>query len=71
MSSTIIIVKILYDNHELETLAGRITLAFLVLQDLITIMFLAVAAKSQKSRRQHSRGGVCESFIARSAWHTW
>ena len=42
MSSTIIIVKILYDKHELETLAGRITLGVLVLQDLITIMFLAV-----------------------------
>ncbi len=42
MSSTIIIVKILYDKHELETLAGRITLGVLVLQDLITILFLAV-----------------------------
>ncbi len=42
MSSTIIIVKILYDKHELETLAGRITLGVLVLQDLVTIMFLAV-----------------------------
>jgi len=42
MSSTVIIVKILYDKHELETLAGRITLGVLVLQDLITIMFLAV-----------------------------
>ena len=42
MSSTIIIVKILYDKHELETLARRITLGVLVLQDLITILFLAV-----------------------------
>ncbi|HLP78049.1 MAG TPA: cation:proton antiporter, partial [Candidatus Paceibacterota bacterium] len=42
MSSTIIIVKILYDKHELDTLAGRITLGVLVLQDLVTIMFLAV-----------------------------
>ncbi|HEU5126167.1 MAG TPA: cation:proton antiporter [Verrucomicrobiae bacterium] len=42
MSSTIIIVKVLYDKHELETLAGRITLGVLVLQDLVTIMFLAV-----------------------------
>jgi Kef-type K+ transport system membrane component KefB len=42
MSSTIIIVKILYDKHELETLAGRITLGVLVIQDLVTIMFLAV-----------------------------
>jgi Kef-type K+ transport system membrane component KefB len=42
MSSTIIIVKILYDKHELETLAGRITLGVLVLQDLLTILFLAI-----------------------------
>ena len=42
MSSTIIIVKILYDKRELETLAGRITLGVLVLQDLVCILFLAV-----------------------------
>ena len=32
MSSTVIIVKILYDKRELETLAGRVTLGVLVLQ---------------------------------------
>jgi Kef-type K+ transport system membrane component KefB len=42
MSSTVIIVKILYDKHELETLAGRVTLGVLVLQDVATILFLAV-----------------------------
>jgi len=42
MSSTIIIVKILYDKRELETLAGRITLGVLVLQDLVCILFLAI-----------------------------
>ncbi len=42
MSSTVIIVKILYDKRELETLAGRITLGVLVLQDLFIILFLAV-----------------------------
>ena len=42
MSSTVIIVKILYDKRELETLAGRITLGVLVLQDIATILFLAV-----------------------------
>jgi Kef-type K+ transport system membrane component KefB len=42
MSSTVIIVKILYDKRELETLGGRITLGVLVLQDLATILFLAV-----------------------------
>ena len=42
MSSTIIIVKILYDKRELETLAGRITLGVLVLQDIAVILFLAI-----------------------------
>src|SRR6185436_16783637 len=47
MSSTIIIVKILYDKRELETLAGRITLGVLVLQDLIVILFLAMQPNLQ------------------------
>ncbi|MGH7951780.1 MAG: cation:proton antiporter, partial [Limisphaerales bacterium] len=42
MSSTVIIVKILYDKRELETLAGRVTLGVLVLQDIAIILFLAV-----------------------------
>jgi Kef-type K+ transport system membrane component KefB len=42
MSSTVIIVKILYDKRELETLAGRVTIGVLVLQDIAVILFLAV-----------------------------
>lgn len=42
MSSTVIIIKLLYDKRELETLAGRITVGVLVLQDVATILFLAV-----------------------------
>lgn len=42
MSSTVIIVKVLYEKRELETLAGRITVGIMVLQDLATILFLAV-----------------------------
>ncbi len=42
LSSTVIIVKILYDKRELDTLPGRITLGVLVLQDLFAILFLAV-----------------------------
>src|SRR4051794_1519890 len=34
LSSTVIIVKVLYDKNELDTLPGRITLGVLVLQDL-------------------------------------
>jgi Kef-type K+ transport system membrane component KefB len=42
LSSTVIIVKILYDKQELDTLPGRVTLGVLVLQDLAAILFLAV-----------------------------
>jgi Kef-type K+ transport system membrane component KefB len=42
LSSTVIIVKVLYEKRELDTLPGRITLGILVLQDLAVILFLAV-----------------------------
>jgi Kef-type K+ transport system membrane component KefB len=42
LSSTVIIVKMLYDKFELDTLPGRITLGILVLQDLFAILFLAI-----------------------------
>lgn len=42
LSSTVIIVKVLYEKRELDTLAGRITLGVLVLQDLSAILFLAI-----------------------------
>jgi len=42
MSSTVIIVKLLHDKRELDTLAGRITVGVLVLQDLAVILFLAI-----------------------------
>ncbi|TAK91664.1 MAG: cation:proton antiporter, partial [Verrucomicrobia bacterium] len=42
MSSTVIIVKLLHDKRELETLPGRITVGVLVMQDIFVILFLAV-----------------------------
>jgi Kef-type K+ transport system membrane component KefB/voltage-gated potassium channel Kch len=42
LSSTVIIVKVLYEKRELDTLAGRITLGVLVLQDIFAILFLAI-----------------------------
>jgi Kef-type K+ transport system membrane component KefB len=42
LSSTVVIVKVLYDKRELDTLPGRITLGVLVIQDLAVILFLAV-----------------------------
>ena len=42
LRSTVIIVKVLYDKRELDTLPGRVTLGVLVLQDLFAILFLAI-----------------------------
>src|SRR3981189_2451558 len=42
LSSTVIIVKVLYEKRELDTLPGRSTLGVLVLQDIFAILFLAV-----------------------------
>ncbi len=48
LSSTVIIVKVLYEKQELDTLTGRVTLGVLVLQDLAAILFLAVQPNLEK-----------------------
>ncbi len=42
VSSTVIIVKILYERRELDSLPGRISLGILVLQDVVVIVFWAL-----------------------------
>jgi Kef-type K+ transport system membrane component KefB len=42
LSSTLVVVKVLYDKSELDTLPGRLTLGVLVFQDFWAILFLAV-----------------------------
>lgn len=42
LSSTMIVVKLLYDKFELTTLPGRLTLGVLVFQDIWAILFLAL-----------------------------
>lgn len=42
LSSTMIVVKLLYEKFELDTTAGRITLGILVFQDVWAILFLAL-----------------------------
>lgn len=41
LSSTAIVVKLLYDKFELDTLPGRLTLGILIIQDLWAILVLA------------------------------
>jgi len=42
LSSTLVVVKLLYDKFEIDTLPGRITLGVLVIQDLWAVALLAV-----------------------------
>lgn len=42
LASTMIVVKLLYDKQELDTLPGQITLGILVFQDLWAVLFLAI-----------------------------
>ena len=46
LSSTTIVVKLLYEKFELDTLAGRLTLGVLIFQDLWAIVLLGAAAQS-------------------------
>lgn len=59
LSSTVVIVKVLYEKRELDTLPGRITLGVLVLQDIFAILFLAV----QPSLDDLQIGVVLLSFL--------
>jgi len=47
LSSTMIVVKLLYDKFELETLPGGLTLGVLVFQDIWAIFFLALQPNLQ------------------------
>jgi Kef-type K+ transport system membrane component KefB len=44
LSSTTIVVKLLYDKFELDTLAGRLTIGVLVFQDIWAIVLLSIQA---------------------------
>lgn len=48
LSSTMIVVKLLYDKRELDTLPGQLTLGILVFQDLWAILFLAIQPDLQQ-----------------------
>jgi len=50
LSSTMIVVKLLYDKNELDTLPGRITLGTLVFQDIWAILFLALQPNLEDPR---------------------
>lgn len=58
LSSTLIVVKLLHDKFETSSVAGRLTIGVLVLQDVWAILFMAV----QPNLRNPQIGGVLRSF---------
>ncbi|MFC1925240.1 cation:proton antiporter [Chloroflexota bacterium] len=63
LSSTTLVVKILYDKSELDTLPGRITLGLLIIQDLWVILLLTV----QPNITDLEPGTVAGSFLQGAA----
>ncbi|MFC1925133.1 cation:proton antiporter [Chloroflexota bacterium] len=63
LSSTMLVVKILYDKLEFDTLPGRITLGLLVIQDLWVVVLLAI----QPNLDNPEVGGLVGSFLKGAA----
>lgn len=59
LSSTLIVVKLLNDKFETFTLAGRLTISVLVLQDIWAIIFMAF----QPSLQSPQLGGLAMSLV--------
>lgn len=58
-SSTIIIVKLLSDKRELETLHGRIALGFLIVQDIVVVLAMVVLSTIGIGTAQ-AQGGLAQ-----------
>lgn len=56
-SSTIIIVKLLGDKREIDSLHGRIALGFLIVQDLVVVLAMLVLAAFGVSAGQEAEAG--------------
>ena len=60
LSSTLIVVKLLFDKFEMSTFAGRVTLGVLIFQDFWAIAFLAV----QPNLANLQAGPLLKSLVA-------
>ena len=56
-SSTIIIVKLLSDKHEIDALHGQIALGFLIVQDLVVVMAMIVLSAIGIGAAEGDHGG--------------
>ncbi|HEV8616972.1 MAG TPA: cation:proton antiporter [Methylomirabilota bacterium] len=67
LSSTLIVVKLLFDKFEIATFTGRVTLGILIFQDLWAILFLAV----QPNLNDLQAGPLLRSLLAGVALVVW
>ncbi|WP_197054290.1 cation:proton antiporter [Sphingomonas sp. 37zxx] len=63
-SSTIIIVKLLSDKREIDSLHGRIALGFLIVQDLVVVLAMIVLSAIGIGAREGSGGSEVFSVLA-------
>jgi Kef-type K+ transport system membrane component KefB len=66
-SSTIIIVKLLSDKREIESLHGRIALGFLIVQDIVVVLAMIALAAIGVGEREGSAAADIATVLAASA----
>jgi Kef-type K+ transport system membrane component KefB len=57
-SSTIIIVKLLTDKREIDSLHGRVALGFLIVQDIVVVLAMVVLAATGVDAAKHGGGSL-------------
>jgi Kef-type K+ transport system membrane component KefB len=62
-SSTIIIVKLLTDKRELDTLHGRISIGFLIVQDIVVIIMMIVLSALGQETEQSLAADLAITFL--------
>ncbi len=66
-SSTIIVVKLLSDKRELDSLHGRIAVGFLIVQDIAVVLAMMAMSAMRSSATEGSEWGVLLSLLGRIA----
>ncbi len=62
-SSTIIIVKLLTDKREVDSLHGRIAVGFLIVQDLVVVLSMMVLSAFRVGTPEIAEGGAAEQVV--------
>lgn len=65
-SSTIIIVKLLSDKKEIDTLHGQIAIGFLIVQDIVVILMMIVLSALKKGQNLAWQQGLIETILSGS-----